>query len=120
MNAHSSQQQMVLENAQVIMPDRVIERGSVVIDSGLITGIAWRAASGESPLAERAGSGGRLPFARWHTDIAVIVGRAVGLAPPQAALEVARVGVRGPCGFGTTDRGQRRKPRPPRTTLGRF
>jgi N-acetylglucosamine-6-phosphate deacetylase len=33
---------MVLENAQVIMPDRVIERGSVVIDSGLITGIADR------------------------------------------------------------------------------
>src|SRR5918996_5645782 len=39
MNAHESQKPLVLENAQVVLSDRVIKRGSVVIDSGLITGI---------------------------------------------------------------------------------
>ena len=39
MNANSSQQPLVLENAHVVLPDRVINRGSVVIDSGLITRI---------------------------------------------------------------------------------
>jgi N-acetylglucosamine-6-phosphate deacetylase len=40
MNAYSSRQPLVLENAQVVLSDRVINRGSVVIDSGLITNIA--------------------------------------------------------------------------------
>ncbi len=36
MNSHST---LVLENARIIMPDREIEAGSVVIDGGLITSI---------------------------------------------------------------------------------
>lgn len=35
----SSQQPLVLKNAQVVLPDRVMERGSVVIDSGLIAAV---------------------------------------------------------------------------------
>lgn len=39
MNAHSSQQPLVLENAQVVLPDRVSERGSVVVENGLVAAI---------------------------------------------------------------------------------
>ena len=40
MNAHSSTQPLVLENAHVVLPDRVFHKGSVIIESGLIAGIA--------------------------------------------------------------------------------
>jgi N-acetylglucosamine-6-phosphate deacetylase len=40
MNADSSQQPLVLENAQVVLSDRVLKGASVIIDSGLITAIA--------------------------------------------------------------------------------
>lgn len=39
MNPDLSQQTLVLKNAQVVLPDRVIEKGSVVIDSGLIAAV---------------------------------------------------------------------------------
>ena len=39
MNAPSSQQPLVLENAQVVLPDRVIERGSVVVEDGLVAAV---------------------------------------------------------------------------------
>lgn len=40
MNAPSSQQPLVLENAQLVLPDRIIERGSLVVESGLVAAIA--------------------------------------------------------------------------------
>ena len=39
MNSHSTEAALVLENARVVLPDREIEAGSVVIESGLITSI---------------------------------------------------------------------------------
>lgn len=39
MNSHSTETMLVLENARVVLPDREIEAGSVVIDNGLITSI---------------------------------------------------------------------------------
>jgi N-acetylglucosamine-6-phosphate deacetylase len=40
MSAHSSLQPVVLENASVVLPDRMIETGSVVVESGLITAVS--------------------------------------------------------------------------------
>jgi N-acetylglucosamine-6-phosphate deacetylase len=40
MNAHSSKQVLVLENAHVVLSDSVIERSSVVVDSGVIAVLA--------------------------------------------------------------------------------
>ncbi|HKS08301.1 MAG TPA: N-acetylglucosamine-6-phosphate deacetylase [Pyrinomonadaceae bacterium] len=39
MSAHS-QQRLILENARVVLPDRVIEHGSVVVEDGLIAAVA--------------------------------------------------------------------------------
>ena len=49
MNNHSSQQPLVLENARVILSDRVLERGSVVVESGMIADVAE--GSGAAPGA---------------------------------------------------------------------
>ena len=40
MNSHSAEEALVLENARVILPDRELETGSVVIERGLITSVA--------------------------------------------------------------------------------
>src|ERR1700754_1842953 len=40
MNCHSAKQPLVLENARVVLPNRVLERGSLVVESGLIAAVA--------------------------------------------------------------------------------
>src|SRR5688500_15519067 len=40
MNADSFQQPLVLDNARIVLQDRELERGSVVVDSGLIAAVA--------------------------------------------------------------------------------
>ena len=40
MNVHLSEQPLVLENARVVLLDRVLKNGSVVVESGLITAVA--------------------------------------------------------------------------------
>ncbi len=39
MSVPSSQQTVVIENARAVLPDRIVEKASVVIDEGLIASI---------------------------------------------------------------------------------
>src|SRR5688572_10808631 len=40
MNSHSTDERLILENARIVLPDREIETGSIVIDRGIITSIS--------------------------------------------------------------------------------
>ncbi len=40
MNSHSTDAPLILENARIVLPDREIETGSIVIDRGIITSIS--------------------------------------------------------------------------------
>lgn len=46
---------MVLQNARVVLPDRVIERGTVVVESGLIASVAESAAVGRAESVDLTG-----------------------------------------------------------------
>ena len=40
MNSHSTDARLILENARIVLPDREIETGSIVIDRGIISSIS--------------------------------------------------------------------------------
>src|ERR1041385_8207975 len=57
MSSHSNESVLVLKNAQVVLPDRLLEAGSVAIESGLIASVEADGAHAQGKSLDLSGAG---------------------------------------------------------------